>query len=110
LLGLPVNLMAVGEDFFFTAVVAIVGCNEADGVVQVLGVVPQDEGVHPRLSLLDEGKGLGRILGTILHRAGQDLGIRVVIADPGRENEVTTPRFCIVASMAAPFMGRPLSA
>ena len=69
-----------GEEGDVAPRVPIVGRDEANRPVEMLGVVPADEGAHPRAGGREISKGLRRILGLVLQGAEERLGKRVVIA------------------------------
>ena len=65
------------------ASVARTWCDEADGAVQVLAIIPTGEGFHPSLGICFCGKALCRPVRSIFAGSEQSLREWVVVADPG---------------------------
>lgn len=76
-----VDALPVFQDLLLSPEVSVVRSDEPDGAVQVLGIVPRGEAVHPRLGVHDVFKGLSRIFRPILQGPEQRFGKRVVVTD-----------------------------
>ena len=63
--GFSINAVAVEQNVFFPAEVAVVRGDKAKGAMQVFGVVPVHECAHPVASRLEGCEGSGRIFGAI---------------------------------------------
>ncbi len=69
LFGLGVDMLPDLEHFDMAASVSIVGRDEVDGAVQMLGVVPADEARGPGSSFFERSEGPGWKVGPVLGRA-----------------------------------------
>lgn len=75
--------MSVGEQFPVFAAVALVGGDEADRAVAMLGVVPSGEAVDPGPRCFDRREAPGRLGGCVLAGPEQRLGEWIIIRHPG---------------------------
>ena len=83
LAGPLIDLRALVADRRGLAAVPLLRRDEPDGAVAVLMDVPVHECRRPLAGLLLAGKGPTGVVGPVLGRAEQRLGVRVVVRDPG---------------------------
>ncbi len=86
------------------------GGDEADRAVMVLAIIPANEALNPVPRLIKRGKAAGGPVGRYLQVRNRASEKGLSLLARGRLKEAVTPSRSIVARMAAPFIGLPLSA
>src|SRR5690625_908587 len=82
-LGCLIDGVSLRQNLTVDPTVPVVGRDEADATMLMLGIVPSHKVLNPVASCIDVGKGSVWVRWRVLQRTEQGLRVRVVIRDRG---------------------------